>query len=366
MPKLPDGSGPANPRRKRHRKPRDLKYGYVARIGWHQSLIQTYAEVERHGDPERVSPLAEISFAFCKNIDRIDAMVTLPMHASHTARIMQSAYSVACFRVTGDPDPEVQSKSVLRKIIREHNKIISEYRTKLLSTPELENARKVEFRNFSELLEAAPDTLRSGAEAVFDSHIIGTWIAFETLAGDLWEKALNVHPSILATLKGANKRISKAANTAYSKGRKETNQETDVERTITLSGLERATKGFTGNYGGMGTVLREEGQGQFASLYNIRASYSRAFSKDYDELDMVLKDTCFDALAVVRNVLVHKAGIVDKEYIDNSKGLAVPQGVFGEPIELDGEITFCLTRAVVDKCAELMKAVDAWLEEHGC
>jgi hypothetical protein len=349
------------------KKTRDLKYAYAAKIGFHQSIIQVYAESEHGGDSKRVSPFGKISSAFCKNVDRIDAMAALPVHAALVSRVMHSAYALACFRVTGNVDPDVADKSVMRKIFTEHDKIVSDYRKKLFSGSGLQEAWEADSKNFSEMLNTAPDTIRSGAEAVFDSQIIGTWITFETLAGDLWEKALNVHPSILAELAGSNKRISKAANTAYSKSRRDSDQETATERRISLPALARATKGFTstGKFNKMGTILRDEGEGKFASLDNIRRSYSRAFNKDYDQLDAVLKDKCFDALAVVRNVLVHKAGFMDEEYEKNSKGLPVPQSRIGKPLELDGEITLRLTRPVIEKSGQLTEAVDSWLEKHG-
>lgn len=49
-----------------------------------------------------------------------------------------------------------------------------------------------------------------GLRAILVSQLTGMWTAFETLAGDLWEMALNVHPYGLSELKGKpSDRISK-------------------------------------------------------------------------------------------------------------------------------------------------------------
>jgi hypothetical protein len=46
-----------------------------------------------------------------------------------------------------------------------------------------------------------------GLEALLFAQILGTWTAFETMAGDLWETAINLHPAGLAELKGTKKRL---------------------------------------------------------------------------------------------------------------------------------------------------------------
>jgi len=348
-------------------KRRNLKYDYAAKIGFLQSVVQVYAISEATGDPQRVSPFRHISFAFCKNIDRIDAMAALPIHASHTARVMQSAHAMACWQVTGQPEPETISKSQRKRIYKEHAKIIDDYRQRFLSGAVLQEAWQADSNNFSVMLNGASDVMRSGAEAVFANQVIGTWIAFETLASDVWEKAVNVYPTLLAELKGVARRISDAANTAYSKTRMRSDpdaiSDARADEKIRVSVIKKATHGFTRAPTKLGTHLREAGEVKFASLDHIRRAYSRAFSENHDEIDTVLSDKCFDALAVVRNVLVHKAGVVDLEYQKSAKGLQVPYADVRKPIELDGEITLKLTRAVVEKAGSLVEAVDSWIEK---
>ena len=53
------------------------------------------------------------------------------------------------------------------------------------------------------LVRPYEDALR----AMYAAILIGTWTAFETLLGDLWEAALNTAPKTLARLSGSPHRI---------------------------------------------------------------------------------------------------------------------------------------------------------------
>ena len=50
-------------------------------------------------------------------------------------------------------------------------------------------------------VEEAPD-LRMGLEHIIETSIASAWTAFETMVEDLWEAAVNIHPSGLASLSG--------------------------------------------------------------------------------------------------------------------------------------------------------------------
>ncbi len=57
----------------------------------------------------------------------------------------------------------------------------------------------------------AGDYIGNAIEAMLSSMVVGTWTAFETVAGDLWVATMNAHPRDLDRLKGEEKRISKEA-----------------------------------------------------------------------------------------------------------------------------------------------------------
>ena len=66
--------------------------------------------------------------------------------------------------------------------------------------------------NIDDLLSMVPSRgTADGMRGMLDAMILGAWTAFETLAGDLWETALNIHPVNLSDLGGNHDRIQKAA-----------------------------------------------------------------------------------------------------------------------------------------------------------
>ena len=133
----------------------------------------------------------------------------------------------------------------------------------------------------------------TGARGQLASHITATWTIFETLAGDLWEAAMNGHPSGLSDLHG-----KPSSSSGQTEG-----------KSIPLSQLEKYRYDLTDV---MGTVLREKFN--FTVLDSVRDAYSMAFHKHSKKIEAAIMDKSLDALNKVRNLIVHKAGIVDKRY----------------------------------------------------
>src|SRR5437773_1998943 len=84
----------------------------------------------------------------------------------------------------------------------------------------------------------------------------------------------------------------------------------------------------------MGTILRE--RFAFSRLSGIREAYGCAFDKDSAEIDSILTDRSIDALQATRNVIVHKAGIADRDYIRRMTDLKLPPLGLINNIILDG------------------------------
>ena len=197
--------------------------------------------------------------------------------------------------------------------------------------------------------------VRVGLDAIFVSCITGTWTAFETMAGDLWEAALNAHPDRLANLKGRNRckaqyNDNEAMQPRYSVDSKQ----------LSLDAI--AKHGWSTDRM-MGTILKQ--RYSFATLYGIRTAYSEAFSKNYNNIDEVICSELLDALSVLRNVIVHKSSIADQEYVVRSARISrLPHAVVGEKIAIDGNFvasiidgTFCLSMS-------LLEAVDKWIAKE--
>jgi hypothetical protein len=113
----------------------------------------------------------------------------------------------------------------------------------------------------------------------------------------------------------------------------------------------------------MGTILSEKFK--FDRLDGIREAYSLAFYNAADEVDAALTDRALDALSQTRNLIVHRAGLVDRRCYDQTKKLPLgPKGEIGAPILLDGEVIKALVEAGIDRCNHLIVAVDDWLGKH--
>jgi hypothetical protein len=180
-----------------------------------------------------------------------------------------------------------------------------------------------------------------GAEAWLAAQITGIWTAFESLSEELWQAVLNAYPHGLAELKGTKKGLAKG----------------DEDKNIPLHLLQKFKYDLSQN---MGTILKVKYS--FDRLEDIRRAYGDAsFEKD-PTIHKIIGDKSLDALALVRNVIVHNGGIVDEAY-EKRKGDVPPAAMakVGDPVLLDGEMVANLIEPVIRLSWNLVIAVDEWL-----
>jgi hypothetical protein len=209
------------------------------------------------------------------------------------------------------------------------------------------------------LLSGRGAPARSGLEAMLSSVVTGMWTAFETMAGDLWEASLNVHPEGLAELKGKRKRLSKGADaeSSFSEARDET--EPANLKSVPLNEILRHRFKIEDK---MGTVLRT--QRRFDHLVGIKEAYAIAFHKKAERIDEPLQHEGIEALNALRNLIVHRSGIVDQTYAKKAAALGIPTAPIGSAIALDGQIVRDLMVNAIVPSYELMVAVDDWIREN--
>jgi hypothetical protein len=289
----------------------------------------------------RTEALRPITAALARNIGRIDSLVTLPPLVSSLA------YLHGCGTPPPYPPPSIQG----------------------WPTDDMQNSAKNALAWGMSFVQGALPAAAWGVEAWLAALLLGTWTTFETLAGDLWVVTLNAHPRELDRLAGKEKRIQSAADAqrgcSLSKAPAAKGQ--DGEKTIPISAIHDLTVG-TYNLGSrMGELLRAKVD--FVTLWDIRRAYSLAFDGKgalkalTARVDAALADNALDALAQVRNVIVHKAGIADAFYERNSATLpAMPQAKEGQEVLLDGEVVKNLVSPVFACCMNLITAIDEWLD----
>lgn len=284
--------------------------------------------------------------------------MTAPANLVSIAMDIQQWRDVAEVQVTGTlekPMSEEQFSEVNRRTIA-----LSRERTlagaKLLGTPQWNAHVKDELEKGTGPLGlfATSKAAEGAIDAMLASYVTGAWTAFEALAVDLWETALNEHPMGLANLDGKLSRLTKTKQTI----------DKSIERdskSVPLNFINRFEFDIRHH---MGTLFLMQRRYEFTRLQGIRAAYVEAFSKDYEQLDPIVTSDALDALSVVRNLLVHKAGIVDAEYEKRAKNLRIPKLAVGQLLKLDGETVVGLIKPVFALGGHLIAAVDRWIEKH--
>jgi len=184
-----------------------------------------------------------------------------------------------------------------------------------------------------------------GIAGTLSAYVVQAWTAFETLVTDLWEVALNTHPDALSQLADAK------TNDIVETGGK----------TVSLSILQKYDYDLKAV---MGTVLRSKFK--FDSLDGIREAYLAAFGKKgMEALHEALADDALSAASAIRQVIVHRAGVVDEKYVRRSANLALaPKLKVGAELVLDGEIVAGLLSTAVPKALDVLLFVDEWIVTH--
>jgi hypothetical protein len=228
------------------------------------------------------------------------------------------------------------------------------------------------FDNFRRILIDSPQLTR-GTDAILSAAVLGTWTAFETLTSDVWKTAINAAPNGLAELTGSPRRIAKLAGTRESKSDDDEAEaelapsidEDKEEKMIFLKAIQTTTGGNYNLSNKMGDLLRS--RFRFISLRGIRRAYSTAFSErikghDTSAIDSALANKCLDALSLVRNIIVHNAGIATADYCRESNGVptAIPLKP-NEKLELDGENFRAIIDPTVASCKALVSGADTWI-----
>lgn len=107
---------------------------------------------------------------------------------------------------------------------------------------------------------------------------------------------------------------------------------------------------------------------RFRSRSAVRDCYKTAFPMDNASIKAALDHEAIDALALLRNVLVHKGGRADKEFLNEAKKLSLLAPFYtlreAEPVNLDGEIVLSIVDPAMFASHALIVAVDEWLTTH--
>ncbi len=314
---------------------------------------------ELAGAVVRTEPLRPIKDAFLANQTRVLALASLPLHLALVATEYGSASAQAEYKVIGKfnaPEHELAP----------HSQRIAATKLDLMrATAQLPNRIETKQAEMEKMLDVFFDFLRPtgdiGVSAVFNSMVVQAWTAFEVLAGDLWEASLNFHPWGLAELTGNPTlwAIRPPRSPLFNEPQQDQKTE-QIGKQVRIEFLQKYGYNLQGR---MGTVLREKLR--LAYLPKIRSAYARAFKVDFDVIKAAIMDSCFDTLSAVRNVIVHKSGEADSEFIAATSTDAMFAGLQeGKSLVLNGTMVQSIIKSSFAKSLELILAVDQWMVDH--
>jgi hypothetical protein len=235
-------------------------------------------------------PISRIGDVFCTNLLAVQVTATsvwmFARGAAHTAAfLMASGINLGTHTDSGFVNAQERAK-------------------KDLQTPKW----KEQFQEVAENLSLtfleqflASEMARDGAMDIVRQCTVLTWSAFEMLCSDLFQHLINANPRLAA-------RLLKNDQT------KKLYQSKDL-----VSALEEHNYNLSAT---MGDVLL--GQCRLDKLTTIRLIYDVLFT-DNRELRDALNDAQLWYLYQVRNVIVHRASVVDKSFVANT-GSKVPVG----------------------------------------
>jgi hypothetical protein len=304
--------------------------------------------------------LADVVKTFEFNVGHTLGMIWAPAVLSYTASEMQRLLDQGELRATGTlSGPPLHIREFLPQASQVHNEALTE-RASLSNEDQFRQMCAAIGRGlvFVDISAANPQG-RKGYDAILASLIIGSWTAFETMAADLWEAALNEHPEKLAELSGETQGFKRGEKQERSQPKQV--QEKGGGKTVYLEALTENNYDVEKK---MGTILRH--RFGFSSLFGARMAYGAAFGEEAMDVKRCVMDDSLDALSAVRNVLVHKSGVIDKDYQGRKAYLKdkIPSGEIGQRLSLDGVVAVGFIKPALEAASSLIRAVDDWLIAH--
>lgn len=300
--------------------------------------------------------LADVAKAFQRNTQRVSSLAEAPASMLLATKFVERVVRVLLDRQLGDTF-EQTIKNIEDELKKElvYDRVLEMLGGKLT----IDEERQASWSMIQSFMASESD-IRIAFETILFSVLTGTWTAFESMAVDLWVAALNAHPGGLSELRGRRAR-KKAAAKARQAGEGteilQASTETAEGAKIDVSLLRRHHYDLSGR---MGTILKR--RFEFSRLRGVRDAYTAAFDVDFEAVDASLSNRDLDALEAVRNVLVHRGGLVDDMFADRVKRIpGLSDFKEGDPLQVDGALVSSMVNSVVGSCIALIKAVDEWL-----
>lgn len=294
--------------------------------------------------------LKEDAIIFEKNLDRVRAGGALPLILAFFSNLHGEAFGRACSMTIL---PSLEQQELKDKFDKKMQRF---YKRRIGISSENDMIRRTR-RGGNEMLkwimeESKGVGTEDGIQATFGSMIIGAWGAFEALASDIWIKSVNSRPLTLGKQAATKPTFIEATDGATER---KNNQQ---ERSLTMK--ELADSGFDVS-SKIGTILRRKGVVNFDLFHNIIRAYELIFDKKIrSAFD---KEPDLQVVSLVRNLLAHRAGIIDNKFIEKlPNGNSELRLSVGSRIVLTGPMVCSYIDSLVLCSTELLRFVDDWLK----
>jgi hypothetical protein len=291
--------------------------------------------------------LAPVVFPFAENISRFESAWLLPPYLVDTSQKNVEVSLIALHNILGTldtKDPRLKDEAIETKVQEEFLRLVLERLGKIHETETRDDSLNVALGALNALLENCPPLIIKGIKTILESQIVTAWTAVECCAKDLWELAVNIGP------RDWTDRVMRRGK--Y-RGEKE------HEKSIPISRLDDVGYDLRLK---MGTISKE--RIQFETLDEVLAAYCVIFGDEIKTLYApFLQGTL--ALEATRNVLVHRAGIVDRKSLGKIKRTSFfPEAEIGKKLEIDGEVVGKLTSDGLHLAEILIGIVDPKIRQH--
>lgn len=315
----------------------------VGRIQFNLALAVPVEKLHSLVESTKTERLKRVAAGFRANIDRALDQLALPAFTIYWAKRAQLYECLSYFNNTGNPDPsrcgEISEELVEKcrdDALLMHWKWVKSHQDIGDSFPSAEIERSMQAIG-GVIMHGS--RARFGLLAILSSCVTIAWTAFESLAGDLWEEALNCHPVYLSQLKGRPK----------GKDPLKLNADCVHRYKYDLSNV-------------MGTISR--GRYKFSNISDAKTAYREAFAKDFPNLDALIPPR-MEVVECVRNLLVHRAGIIDQDFLNRMKSQPDFKAMNpGEELVVTGSVTGVFLADTVNSGVALFQAVDDWIATH--
>jgi hypothetical protein len=189
--------------------------------------------------------------------------------------------------------------------------------------------------------------IHRGVHAIMSSLMISSYTVFEVMIADLWVAALNARPDPLALLQG---RAAKSEGKPQSKVQEGKSLEIHV---LVANKFDVSGK--------MGDILKDKHK--FTILDAARVAYADAFEGRSVAVMAAISAPIFDLIGQLRNVIAHRNGLIDGDYVRKKVGFPDSPSYFkglnkDDRLELDGERVSSVIRKTMCACAKLFLEVD--------